>query len=60
VLKEAYNEEYEVFKGDKNRALKLLSIGESKRDESIDAATHAAMTIISSMILNLDSTLSRG
>jgi hypothetical protein len=60
TLKEAFNEEYEVFKADEERAKKLLSIGESKRDESINAATHAAMTIVSSMILNLDSTLTRG
>jgi hypothetical protein len=60
ILKEAFNEEYEVFKADPDRANKLLSIGESERDESINAATHAAMTIVGSMILNLDSTLTRG
>jgi hypothetical protein len=31
-----------------------------KRDESLDAAQHAAMTVICSMIFNLDVTLTRG
>ena len=34
--------------------------GESKRDEKIDANEHAALTIVTSMILNLDETLTRG
>ena len=38
----------------------LLAVGESPRDETIDAAQHAAMTIVTSMILNLDETLMRG
>mgnify|MGYP002639159559 CR=1 FL=1 len=60
ILKEAYQEELVVFKEDGERAKKLISLGETKRDESIDAAQHAAMTIVTSMILNLDETLTRG
>ena len=60
ILKEAYQEELVVFKEDGERAKKLISLGETKRDESIDAAQHAAMTIVTSMILNLDDTLTRG
>ena len=60
ILKHAYLEELTVFQEDTERATKLLAIGESKRDESIDAAQHAALTVVTSMILNLDETLTRG
>lgn len=60
ILSEAYSEELERFRNDGEAATKFLAIGESKRDEALDAATHAAMTIVTSMILNLDETLTRG
>jgi len=60
ILKEAFDEELAVFKAKPAAAQKLLAIGEKKRDESLDVATHAAMTIVTSMILNLDATLTRG
>lgn len=60
VLQEAYTEELERFRADSEAAAKFLSIGESQRDENLDAATHAALTAVCSMILNLDETLTRG
>ena len=60
ILLEAFGEELERFRNDSDAAAKFLAIGDSKRDESLDAATHAAMTVIGSMILNLDETLTRG
>jgi hypothetical protein len=60
ILKEAYEEELAIFQGDLSRAEKLLAIGESPRDTKLDLASHAAMTIVTSMILNLDETLTRG
>ena len=60
LLKAAYEEELAVFRKDPDRARKLLKVGESKRDETIDAAEHAALTIITSMILNLDATVTKG
>ena len=60
LLKKAYEEELAVFRKDPERAKKLLSVGESKRDETIDAAEHAALTIVFSMILNLDATVTKG
>ena len=60
LLKKAYEEELAVFQKDPERARKLLTVGESKRDEKFDAAEHAALTIISSMILNLDATVTKG
>ena len=59
-LTEAFQEELQVFEQSPERAEKLLKIGESARDESIPAARHAALTIVMSLILNLDETLTRG
>ncbi len=60
LLQEAYSEELEIFRNDPERAKKLLSIGEWKRDESLDPAEHAALTIVCSLIQNLDQSLTRG
>jgi hypothetical protein len=60
TFKHAYESELAVFRADAKRATKLLSIGEHKRDESLGVAEHAAMSVICSMILNLDATLTRG
>lgn len=60
ILKLAYHDELKLFQADKARATKLISAGESPRDESLDPAIHAAMSIVTSMILNLDEVLTRG
>jgi hypothetical protein len=55
-----YETELAVFQAVPDRAQSLLMVGDSKRDAAIEPAHHAAMTIIMSMILNLDETLTRG
>ena len=60
ILLEAFEEEHDRFKNDTKAATNFLAIGEFPRDESLDVATHAAMTVVASMILNLDETLTRG
>ena len=60
ILKQSFMEELVVFQAHPKRALQLLSSGETKRNEQLDTATHAAMTVVTSMILNLDATLTRG
>ena len=60
ILKTALDEQLQNFKADPTKATQFLGIGESKRDESLDPVEHAAWTIISQMILNLDETLTRG
>jgi len=37
--------------------VRLLENGESKRDESLPAAEHAAYTMVGQTILNLDETI---
>jgi hypothetical protein len=60
ILKQSYHDELKLFQADKERATKLISAGESPRDDTLDPAIHAAMSIVTSMILNLDEVLTRG
>jgi hypothetical protein len=48
------------YAGDEASAKKLLSVGESKRDEKLPAAEHAAWTGLCSLLLNLDEVVSKG
>lgn len=59
LLDQTWREERETFGADTERALQLISIGESPRDESLAPADHAAMTVVASIILNLDATVTR-
>ena len=59
ILISAYNEEHTNFSKNSEAANKLLAIGESKRDESIKTAEHAAWSIVASMLLNLDEVITR-
>lgn len=60
IMKDTAEEQLDLFKADRKRAKEFLSVGESKRDEAIDVSEHAAWTIISQLILNLDEALTRG
>jgi hypothetical protein len=59
ILESAFNEELENYRKTPEAASKLIGIGESKRDESINNAEHAAWTIVASMLLNLDEVITR-
>ena len=54
VMQQTYLRFLEEFEAEPARARQVLSIGESKRDNSIPAPKHAAMTMIASILLNLD------
>ncbi|MGB0582235.1 MAG: DUF1553 domain-containing protein, partial [Limisphaerales bacterium] len=60
IMSDTLDEQREVFKNDPDGAKKFLEVGESKRDESIELTEHAAWTVISQLILNLDEALTRG
>jgi hypothetical protein len=60
TLRAAYHEELSVFQQEPQRAGDLIKVGDSSRDEQLDAVEHAALTIVCSLILNLDETLTRG
>lgn len=59
-LIEAYQDELQAFQQSPESAEKFLSIGDLPRTSDAPAPEHAAMTIVCSIILNLDATLSRG
>ena len=47
------------YQGRQEEAIKLVSVGESVRDESLDPIEHAAWTALCLAVLNLDETLNR-
>ncbi|HEV3004467.1 MAG TPA: PSD1 and planctomycete cytochrome C domain-containing protein [Pirellulales bacterium] len=60
VLRKVYEQQLAVYRADRDGALALLSVGESPRNESFDAAELAAWASVSSVILNLDEAVTRG
>jgi len=59
VLKRIFDNALKKYSDNPEAAAKLLSVGEAKRDESLPTHEHAAWTIVSSSLLNLDETLTR-
>jgi hypothetical protein len=59
VLVKLYDQQLAHYQSDREAAVKLLAVGESKRDESLDASEHAAWTMMANLILNLDETITK-
>ena len=59
VLRDLLRARRAEFGRDRQAALKLLSVGESERNRSLDPAEHAAWTTVASVILNLDETVTK-
>jgi hypothetical protein len=59
VLTSLYAQALRQYRANANAATQLLTFGESKRDATLNAAEHAAWTIVASTLLNLDETLTR-
>jgi len=59
VLVRTYEAQLAHYKADPAAAKELLSVGESKRDESLDPADHAATTMMANLILNLDEAVTK-
>ena len=59
LLYRTFSTELDSYRSDSQAALKLLGVGESKRDERLDSAELAAWTIVASVILNLDETVTK-
>ncbi len=55
-----FNQQAVVFRLYPSDAMKLLSVGESKRDETLNPAELAAWSTIASVLLNLDETITKG
>lgn len=60
VLQSVIDKQRPKFAADPAAAAKLLSVGESPRNEKLDAAELAAWTTVCSVILNLDEAVTRG
>ncbi|MYD72272.1 MAG: DUF1553 domain-containing protein [Acidobacteria bacterium] len=59
VLSSAFHDYLERYQADRAAALGLVSVGESPRDETLDIAELASYTMVASMILNLDRTITK-
>ena len=59
MLFEAHSEFLRQYKHDKEAAKELLAVGEKTRDQQLDVSEHAAMTMVASLILNLDETVTK-
>lgn len=59
VVIRAFNNQMTLFRSDSKLAEKLLTTGESKRNEKLDMTELSAWTMVASMLLNLDETLNR-
>jgi hypothetical protein len=60
VLRRVFDEQAAVYRRDETAAIKLLTVGESPRNEKLTAAELAAWTMVASAILNLDETVTKG
>jgi cytochrome c553 len=59
AIRRMYERQLAVYRADGDAAKQLLGIGESPRDETLDAAAHAAMSGVCLGIFNLDEALTR-
>jgi hypothetical protein len=59
ILAARLDELRKQFAEDEESAKKLLSVGESPRNERLDAVDHAAYTALCTLLLNLDETLTK-
>lgn len=60
ILDELHQKYVEQYRAEPESATKLLSVGESGRNESLDVAELAAWTMIANLLLNLDETVTKG
>ncbi len=60
VLEGILEVELKTFRDAPDKAGAFLGVGDSPRDESLDAAEHAAWAVIGNLLLNLDEVLTRG
>jgi hypothetical protein len=59
VLRETFDRRWVYFRANPEAAKKLVSIGESPRNDKLDVAELAAHTTVASMVLNLDETITK-
>jgi hypothetical protein len=60
ILRRVFHRQLDRFRKDTKAALRLLAVGEAPRDERLPAADLAAWTVVASVVLNLDETITKG
>jgi len=60
ILKKIFEQQLGTYQKDEKAAIKLLSVGESKRNEKLNPSELAAWSIVASVVLNLDETVNKG
>ncbi len=60
VLKKIFDEQLAHYRKHPDAASRLLKVGESESDGRLDAAELGAWTVVASVILNLDETVTKG
>jgi len=59
ILRRAFEKQEAIYKADPMGAKAFLSIGSSKRDESLDLPSHAGLSAVCLAIMNLDEAMTR-
>ena len=59
ALRRAYDRQFALYKSDLDAAKALVSVGATKRDETLNLSEHAALAAVCLGILNLDEALTR-
>ena len=59
VLLKIFQSHLADYQADKPAAEKLLAVGDTKRNEKLDASELAAYTMVANLILNLDETITK-
>jgi hypothetical protein len=60
VLRRIFDNQLAAYRKDGPAAIKLLAVGEAKRNEKLDPAELAAWATVASVILNLDEAVTKG
>jgi mono/diheme cytochrome c family protein len=60
ILKKVFEEQLSVYQKDEKAAIKLLAVGESKRNEKLNPSELAAWSVVASVIMNLDEAVNKG
>lgn len=58
-LRRAYDKQLAIYQADPAAATEFLTVGAAPRDESLNAAEHAALSAVCLAVLNLDEALTR-
>ncbi len=59
ILAGGFRDYLDRYQADRRAALELVNVGESTRDETLDISELASYTMVASMVLNLDRTITK-